>query len=118
MQILRRDILKEVPRLLNSRIIEENDICFLLSLYSYHDSEGKVSFSLYGDYLGFALKNTEDFLEEDKRLSQFCHVISGIRQLTSPRILTCEEYKGKLEELIEMMENITIREILSFIEGV
>lgn len=108
--------MKEVPRLLNSRIVEENDICFLLSLYSYHDSDGKVSFSLYSDYLGFALQNTEDFLEKDKRLPQFCHVISGTKQLTLPKELTYEEYKGKLEELIEMMDSITMAETLTFSE--
>ena len=98
--------------LLNSKVLQENDINIIVSLYMNKQKDGKVYFSYYTDYLGYGLTEDECHQMQDDILSQkFKSIIGNDMNITNPEKLTKDECLKKIELFVSNMDNLTFEDV-------
>lgn len=102
--------MKQQLRLLNTKMVEKDNICLMLSLY-LHISDGKCRFSYYSSYMGFGI-DKEDLMEDG--IPKINNILSGTQDIYGID-LNSEELKTRIEELIQEMENMQFEDAFQII---
>lgn len=97
-------------RLIATRVLENNNICLTLSLYSHKTDDEKVFFSYFTDYLGFGIE-----IPEDEDIDKSNQIFLGHINLTSPKKLSKTSYQEYIEKLVLAMDRLTFEEVFSLL---
>lgn len=107
-------------RLISTKMLEKNKICFTISLYSHETDDGKVFFSYFGDYLGFGLNTPDkDYFKtpQVENFDRIGQILSGKKDICTPKSMTQLEYLTLQNSFIKKMDELQFEDILLFIEN-
>lgn len=91
-------------KLINSIMVEKNNINLGLSLYLHTDKDNKQHFVYYTDYLGYGT-------DEGK----YSPVIEKTIHLDNPDNMSEEDYAQRMERYVSDMNNMSFDDVLSLI---
>ena len=92
-------------KLINSIMVEKNNINLGLSLYLHTDKDNKQHFVYYTDYLGYGT-------DEGK----YSPVIEKTIHLDNPDNMSEEDYAQRMERYVNDMNNMSFDDVLSLID--
>lgn len=98
-------------------MLEKNNICFTISLYSHETDDSKVFFSYFWDYLGFGLNIPDNIslTTQDINSEKFGQILSGKQDLSQPRYMSKSHYLELQQKLIHKMELLKFEDIFSIV---
>lgn len=91
-------------KLINSIMVEKNNINLGLSLYLHTDEENKQHFVYYTDYLGYGSVD-----------NQYSPVIEKTIHLDQPSNMPKEIYEERLDKYVNDMNSMSFDDVLSLI---
>lgn len=103
--------------LLNSKVLEKNDISLIVSLYLNKNKNGEIYFSYYSDYFGFGINKNDDIYKRNHHKQNGTrNILSNDIQITKPEVIDEDECQMKVKMFIENMNNLTFEDALCILQ--